>query len=140
MTEQGLCGKCGKSTDCLNTSIGWMCKPCFHTALKMPQGDGPRLFTLPEPGKKVYVVLEPPACFMTVSGTLYAFDREVDAQDLADALREGYGVKGAFVKYLDASQVLNYVLRNPALKLLGIKEKIKGREPSGPDEIAAPAL
>lgn len=140
MVEPGICGNCGKSTECLNTSLGWMCKTCFHTSLKNPQGDGPRLFTLPEPGKKVYVVMEPPNCFMTVSGTLYAFDREVDAQDLADALRKGYGVTSAFVKCVSASEVLNYVLLNPALKLLGIKEKISGREPSGPDEIRAPAL
>lgn len=140
MAEPGLCGKCGTATECLNTSLGWMCRPCFHAALKTPQKDGPRLYTLPDPGKKVFVVMEPPNCFITVSNTLYAFDRKEEADELADGLKRGYGVHGAFVKEMPAVEVLQYVLAKPSLTLISVARKAEQKETLGPDEIRMPPL
>lgn len=140
MPEPGLCGKCGKASDCLNTSHGWMCRPCFHAALKVDQKEGPRLYTLPEPGKKVWVVMEPPGIFITVGGILYAFDRKQEADEIAQGLRQAYGISMAYVLQIDAIEALNYVLRQPSLKLVGVKERVPGKRAAGPDEIDVPVL
>lgn len=138
MAEPGICGKCGKSTECLNTSQGWMCRNCFHAALKVPQVGGQRLFTLPEPGAKVFVVLEPPNTFMTVGRTLYVFQRKEDADDLAGTLRRDCGVTTAFVDQIEAIKALQYVLENPSLRLLEIARRIEGKKTVGPDEVEMP--
>ena len=140
MAEPGLCGKCGKSTDCLNTSHGWMCRPCFQDALNVPQTQGTRLYTMPEPGQKVFVVMEPPNVFITVSGTLYAFERKQDADDLALGLRKAYGVHRAYVREVEATEALKYVLSRPELKLIGVKETVMGKPDAGPGEVQMPPL
>jgi len=140
MSEQGLCGTCGKSDDCLNTSLGWMCRPCFHTAMKADVKSGQRLYTLPEPGKKVFVVKEPPGTFITFNNILYAFDRKQEADEIAEGLRKAYGIPGAYVQQVDALEPMKYVLDHPSLKLLGIAERVEGKQTAGPGEVEAPAL
>jgi len=138
--EPGICVECGKSAECLNTSVGWMCHPCFGAALKNDKSvGGVRVYTMPEPGRKVFVIKEPPDTYITIGKVLYAFDRRCDADDLMAGLRKGSYALKAFVEEVEAIWPLRYVLAHPELRLIGIAEKASG-PPSGPTEIPIPKL
>ena len=138
-----VCVTCAGSGDCIETSWGVLCRPCFHAALKgeTPAGK-PRLFSFPQAGQKAWVVMDPPSTYLTVDGTLYLFERRQDAVRMAGDLCEGYGIDGARAVEVEARGPLEYVLRNPSLRLLTVKEAVPaGRGgPLKSDEIEAPRL
>ena len=116
------CVRCAGSGDCIATSHGPMCRPCFQTALKAPPRAGQRLFSVPEPGKLVWVVVEPPGVYITVDNTLYAFERQQDAEFLASEIGASHKIKGLRTERTAAWAPLAYVLRNRMLRLICVKE------------------
>jgi hypothetical protein len=134
-----VCVTCAGSGDCIETSWGDMCRPCFHAALKVPPKKGPRLFTLPKPGQKIWVVMEPPETFLTIDGTLYGFEREEDAADLCEKLKNGYGITGAHVRHVEAEIPHRYVL-SKNLRLIVVKERLKSDGELKSNEIPVPPL
>ena len=137
-----VCVKCAGMGDCIETSWGIMCRPCFHAGLKETTPAGkPRLFSFPPAGLKIFAVMEPPTTYLTLDGTLYLFERRKDAAALAQQLHAGYGVEGARAVEVDARAALEYVLARPALRLITVKEKVNaGGRPLKSDEIEAPRL
>jgi hypothetical protein len=139
-SEPGICVECGKSAECLNTSVGWMCRPCFHSAVKNGSKEaGDRVYTMPDPGEKVFVIMEPPSTYITIGGVLYAFLRRIEADEMSDRLRRGYGIK-AFVEETEAILPLRYVLAHPELRLISIERAVEGKAEAGPGEISTPKL
>jgi len=122
--ELGICCKCTANADCLNTNIGWMCRPCFHKIIKSGKSGMSgvdRVFTLPDPGQRLFVIMLEPGTYATVGGILYAFARKVDADELADGIRQG-GEPGVFVEEQDARFSTAYVLAHN-LRLVGVAGK-----------------
>lgn len=137
--EPGICMECGKAEECLNTSVGWMCRPCFHSAVKNGSKDGgERVYTMPQPGEKTFVVKEPPDTYITIGGVLYAFCRKQDADEIASGLRRGYNIK-AFVEEVEAIRALSYVLQRPELRLISVKERLEGKSADS-DTVPMPNL
>lgn len=131
------CVRCAGSGDCLETSHGTMCRPCFQEGLKHPPARGPRLFTLPTPGQRVWVVTDPQKNFITVNSTLYGFERREDAVSFEKSVREGFGLAGT-LQLVDAHEPLAYVMRHGSLRFVTVKEIREDAASPEPGSVRAP--
>ena len=123
----GLCVRCVKTLECVETNKGSMCLPCFHQAIDSGKED---ITSLPEPGRQAYVLLwdEPGISFVTMRGVLYAFDREADATTFLDELRKTGLKDPVTIRRVPSDGVLQYVMSRPGLKMKGLA----GLGPDGP--------
>lgn len=115
----GLCVRCVKTLECVETNKGSMCLPCFHQAIDSGKED---ITSLPEPGRQAYVLLwdEPGISFVTMRGVLYAFDREADAKTFLGELRKTGLRDPVKIRLIPSDAVLRYVMTQPGLKMKGM--------------------
>lgn len=136
----GICVRCATTKECIETTHGSMCPPCFKAALDEPTTKHKiRLFSFPDAGQKVFVVKEGENTYITMNGVLYAYYRREDAEEIADAMRKHYAAPTARVEEEDARLPLLYVLRQD-LKLIGVAEARLTDGPLKDDEIPKPKL
>lgn len=141
MEERSVsCVKCSTAEECIFTNQGWMCRTCFHRCMKGELPFEGSLYTLPDPDLKVFVIMDQPGSYVTIAGTLYAFYRRQDADEILQQLRMSHAIFGAFVEEVEARFPLAYVLAHPELRLLGVKARIEGEGDLGPHEVPMPKL
>lgn len=123
-TESGICILCSKCRDdCLMSTQGWICRPCWRAALKNPPDTiKGRLAVLPREDQHGYILEDPGPVFVTVGGTLYFFRCDEHAQDLLDHVRkaEPNNTHTKIVRH-SARDVFLYVLRNPDLRMVCVR-------------------
>ena len=123
MNDEGICIKCGKTKPCLDSNLGSICEQCFHSTLGNDFGE--RVVVPPEPGRRVFVLRDGPQCFLTVHGTLYAYDQGKDAEKALEILRRELSLPNVRVEEMDAAVPFSYVVAHPELKLVSIAEFLK---------------
>jgi len=126
-TETGICILCSKCRDdCLVSTQGWICRPCWRAALDKPQDSAHgRLAVLPEKDQFGYVLEDPGAIFVTIGGTLYFFRCDAHAQDLLDRVRKVEPNTPTRIARYSAREVFFYVLGKPSLKMVCVKDLVR---------------
>lgn len=127
-TYLGLCSKCGKAKESLDTNLGTVCMECFRETVL--SGKETIFSTAVEKGRKVFVLswTRDPLSLVTEAGLLYAFVRKEDAEyfftDLKKRSKED-DLSQAVVKEMDADALVAYVLTQPGLRMIGVQRVVK---------------
>lgn len=125
MAEQGICHICAENKECLTSNYGWICRDCFRKAALGPGLKDKKLVVLPpDPEAKVYVFMEGPGYgnFITISGTLYAFESKEVAEYAFKKFGESMDLTGVDIREVRAVEPLLYTVKVPHLQMLAVKD------------------
>lgn len=121
-THLGICTKCAKTKDCIDTTQDSMCLECFHAVLR--RGDE-TIASIPEPGRKVWILAWSldPLSILSIQQVIYTFDERALAEEfLAKELRptSEESLSSVTVQEFLAIELIAYCLRHPGLKVLSL--------------------
>ena len=121
-THLGICTKCAKTKDCIDTTQDSMCLDCFHAVLRR---GNETIASIPEPGRKVWVLVWSvlPLSILSIRQVIYTFDDRALAEEfLAKELRptSEESLKSVTTHEFLAIELIAYCLGHPGLKVLSL--------------------
>ncbi len=114
------CVFCGKFKPCPMSNVGPVCGECVRGKLQRGTGAGKRVMVPPPMGTRSFV-MKNGKDYLTVHGTLYAFERQQDAEKALAQLEKEFHLKESQVEEEDAILSFLYCLKTPELKMQVVK-------------------